>query len=152
MMLKRLSSDTGHPIEASSSHKTMILSICTRVSPPSLSLSSPNCHHSSAPTPMECYLKRVLSMLKYSWVLFLLAMQIKRILGRILAIICQTFVSFSTQTARFFTYSVTFLISSGVVAIHPGDCPVAGSMGFVIMPLRYLLSPQLAVGNWHSNV
>ena len=62
--------------------------------------------------------------------------------------ICRTFASFSTQTARFFTYSVTSLTSSGVVAVHPGDCPVAGSMGFVIVPSRYPLSPRLATTTW----
>ena len=148
MMLKRLSSDTGRPIEASSSRKTMILSICARASPPSFSLSSPNCRRSSAPTTTERCLKRALSVSKYSYALFLLARRMKRELGRVLATICQTFASFSTQVGRVFAYSATALTSSGVVAVHPADFPAAGSMGFVIVPSRYLLSPRLATTTW----
>ena len=147
-MLKRLSSDTGCPMEASSSHKTIILSICARASPPSFSLSLPNCHCSSAPTTMECCSKRVLSMSKYSYALFLLVRQMKRELGRVLAMICRTFASFLTQVGRVFAYSATALTSSGVVTIHPADFPAAGSMGFVIVPSRYLLSPRLAMTTW----
>ena len=147
-MLKRSSSDTGRPMEANSSRKTIILSICARVSPPSFSLSSPNCRHISAPTTMECCSKRVLSMSKYSYALFLLARRMKRELGRVLAMICRTFASFSTQVGRVFAYSVTALTLSGVVAVHPADFPAAGSMGFVVVPSRYPLSPRLATMTW----
>ena len=148
MMLKRSSSNTGCPIEASSSHKMMILSICACVSSPSFSLSLPNCHHSSAPTTMECCLKRVLSVLKYSYVLFLLVRWVKRELARVLVMICWTFASFLTQVGRVFAYSVTALTLSGVVIIHLANFPAAGSMGSVVVPSRYLLSPQLATTIW----
>ena len=147
-MLKRLSLDTGHLINASSSWIAIILSICARASPPSFSFSSPNWQRISAPTMIECCSKRVLSVVKYLAVLFLLVRWMKRELESVLASICWTFVSFSVHTVRSLVYSATTSTSSGVFAVYPLSCPTAGSMGLGIVPWRYLLSPQLAMTIW----